>query len=431
MAKKKKRTGLWITIAVVVIAAVAASIFLSGKKDGSISVTTTKVNKRNITQMVSAIGKIQPETEVKVSSQVSGEIIFLGVKEGDTVKQGQLLVRIKPDLIEPQLKQMRAAADASKMDISITEAEKERAESDMKRIAELYKKEFISKQEFETAKASTARAISSYQAALSRYQQALAQLSQIESEKGRASIFSPIDGVITMLSVENGEKVVGTGMMAGTELMRVADLAVMNAVIDVDENDIVLVKKGDTAYIEIDAIQDFKLTGTVIEIGHSAKESQLGTQDQVINFEVKVRLIEQDRRLRPGMSCNVDVNTETRYNVIAVPLQAVTVRDSQLDERPDVDKDARGPGNSGNNKVEAKESNLPKPQSVVFVKDNNKAKLVKVETGISDKGFIEIISGLNDNDEIISGTYLAVSKELTDGAIILIDTTTSKKYPKK
>lgn len=427
MAKKKKRTGLWITIAVLVIAGIVAIAALSGKKNGAITVTTSKVTKRNITQTVSAIGKIQPETEVKISSQVSGEIIFLGVKEGDTVRKGQPLVRINPDLLEPQLKQMRAASDASKMDISITEAEKERAESDMKRIAELYKKEFISKQEFETAKATASRAISSYQAALSRYQASLAQLSQIQSEKGRASIFSPIDGVITMLSVELGEKVVGTGMMAGTELMRVANLSVMNAVIDVDENDIVHVKRGDTAYIEIDAIADMKFLGTVIEIGHSAKESQLGTQDQVINFEVKIRLIDRDQRFRPGMSCNVDVNTETRYNVIAVPLQAVTVRDANIEKRPDVDNE-RGPGPR---EPEEKVAKVVRPPSVIFVKNNNKAKMVKVETGISDKGYIEIISGLSESDEIISGSYLAVSKDLTDGAVIQTDTMAVKKIQKK
>lgn len=427
MAKKKKRKGIWITLAIIVLAGAGAYFSMSGKKNDLISVTTSKVFKKDITQTVSAIGKIQPETEVKISSQVSGEIIFLGVKEGDTVRKGQALVRIKPDLIEPQLKQMRAAADAVKMDIGITEAEKERAESDMKRIAELYKKEFISKQEFETAKATAARAINSYQAALARYQASLAQLNQIESEKDRASIFSPIDGVITMLSVEIGEKVVGTGMMAGTELMRVADLSVMNAVVDVDENDIILVKKGDSTYIEIDALSDSKLLGTVIEIGHSAMQSQLGTQDQVINFEVKIRLHDYDSRLRPGMSCNVDIHTETRYNVIAVPLQAVTVRDAMVNRSPDVNTDA-APGPPGNTPKLAKSM---RPPSVIFVRKDSEAKMVQVETGISDKGFIEIKSGLSEDDEIISGSYLAVSKDLTDGAKIKVDTLSLKNFPKK
>jgi HlyD family secretion protein len=430
MAKKKKRTVLWITLAVIVVAVVVLAVAFGGKKNGAINVITSKISKRNITQTVSAIGKIQPETEVKVSSQASGEIIFLGVKEGDTVRSGQLLVRIKPDIIDAQLKQMKAAADAAKMDINITEAEKIRAEADMQRIAELYKKEFISKQEFETAKPAAARAAGSYQASLSRYQQALAQLNQIEREEDRTSIFSPIDGVVTLLSVELGEKVVGTGMMAGTELLRVSDLSVMNAVVDVDENDIILVKKGDTANIEIDALADSKFTGVVIEIGHSAKQSALGTQDQITNFEVKIRLIDRDYKLRPGMSCNVDVYTETRYNVIAVPLQAVTVRESNLDTRPDVDVQ-KGPGPS-NDDVSKTIRKIERPPSVVFINDNLKAKMVKVETGISDKGYIEIISGLNESDEIISGSYLAVSKDLTNGAKITIDTMNTKKIqPKK
>jgi HlyD family secretion protein len=425
MAKKKKRTWLWATIVVLILVAVGVYMVNSGKKNGAVVVTTSKISKRNITQTVSAIGKIQPETEVKVSSQTSGEIIFLGVKEGDTVRPGQLLVRIKPDIIDAQLKQMRAAADASKMDITISDAEKERSESDLKRIAELYKKEFVSKQEFETAKATAARAMGSYQSALARYQQALAQLNQIEREQDRTSIFSPIAGVVTLLSVELGEKVVGTGMMAGTELMRVADLSVMNAVVDVDENDIIIVKRGDTATIEIDALPDSKFLGTVLEIGHSAKQSQLGTADQITNFEVKVRLIDRDAKLRPGMSCNVDISTETKYNVIAVPLQAVTVRDNKLDANPDLI--LKKPGEKDVNTTKKVE----RPQSVVFVNDNLKAKMVKVETGISDKGFIEIISGLNESDEIISGSYMAVSKELSDGTVVKMDTTQTKKIQMK
>lgn len=424
MAKKKKRKGLWITIGILIIVIVGAGIFLSGSKNDAINVTTGKVAKRTITQTVSAIGKIQPETEVKISSQASGEIIFLGVKEGDTVKKGQLLVRIKPDIIEPRLKQMIAASEASKMDITVAEAEKERAELDLKRIAELYKKEFISKQEFEAAKATASRALGTYQSAMSRYQQSLAQLNQIEREQERTSIFSPIDGVITMLSVELGEKVVGTDMMAGTELMRVADLSVMNALVDVDENDIIMVKKGDTANIEVDALQNLSFIGQVIEIGHSAKQSQLGTQDQITNFEVKIRLINPNTKLRPGMSCNTDIMTETRYNVLSVPLQAVTVRDSKLEARPDLDMSTDG-------KEEEKEIKKERPPSVVFLKDGSKAKMLNVETGISDKGFIEIISGLNNDDEIIVGSYLAVSKELSDGSKIKIDTTSFKNIQMK
>lgn len=423
MAKNKKKTIIWVVVSVVIVGVIIIMAVFSQKKGGVIQVTTTKISKRNITQTVSAIGKIQPETEVKVSSQASGEIIYLGVKEGDSVKQGQLLVRIKPDIIDAQLKQMRAAADAAKMDIKITEAEKERAEADMNRIAELYKKEFISKQEFEAAKATAARSAGSYQASLSRYQQALAQLNQIEREQDRTSIFSPIDGIITMLSVELGEKVVGTGMMAGTELMRVSDLSVMNAVVDVDENDIVNVAKGDTSIVEVDALTGSRITGEVIEIGHSAKQSELGTQDQVTNFEVKIRLIDRDNRLRPGMSCNVDISTETKYNVIAIPLQAVTVRNTGLDNSPDLLKE--------NNKEDEKDvKKSERPPSVVFVKNNAKAKMVKVETGISDKGFIEIVSGLSENDEVISGSYIAVSKDLYDGSNIKIDTLSTKKVNK-
>lgn len=334
-------------------------------------------------------------------------------------------MRIKPDIIDAQLKQMRAAADAAKMDITVSEAEKERSELDLKRIAELYKKEFVSKQEFETAKASAARAAGTYQSSLARYQQALAQLSQIEREQDRTSIYSPIAGVITLLSVELGEKVVGTGMMAGTELMRVADLSLMNAVVDVDENDIILVKIGDTTSIEIDAITDVKYLGTVLEIGHSAKQSQLGTADQVTNFEVKIRLIDKEAKLRPGMTCNVDISTETKYNILAVPLQAVTVRDNKPVE------DNLNARHGGDIEVENAIKKVERPPSIVFLNDKLKAKMIQVETGISDNGFIEIKSGLNEGDEIISGSYMAVSKEINDGSPIKIDTMTYKKFQKK
>ncbi len=425
MAKKKKKTWLWIAIGLILIAIIAIFMIKSNNKNEAISVTTQKVSKRTIIQTVTATGKIQPETEVKISSQTSGEIIFLGVKEGDTVKPGQLLVRIKPDIIDAQLKQMRAAADAAKMDITVSEAEKERSELDLKRIAELYKKEFVSKQEFETAKASAARAAGTYQSSLARYQQALAQLSQIEREQDRTSIYSPIAGVITLLSVELGEKVVGTGMMAGTELMRVADLSLMNAVVDVDENDIILVKIGDTTSIEIDAITDVKYLGTVLEIGHSAKQSQLGTADQVTNFEVKIRLIDKEAKLRPGMTCNVDISTETKYNILAVPLQAVTVRDNKPVE------DNLNARHGGDIEVENAIKKVERPPSIVFLNDKLKAKMIQVETGISDNGFIEIKSGLNEGDEIISGSYMAVSKEINDGSPIKIDTMTYKKFQKK
>ncbi len=424
MAKKKsKKKVIILLIIIVIIAGAIATAVMQNHDDDVIRVTSVRADRRTITQTVAAIGKIQPETEVKISSEAPGEIVFLGVKEGDSVHAGQLLVRVKPDIVETQLDQYRAAADASKMDIEVRRAEMDRMKSELKRATKLYKKEFLSQQEFDKVKAAFQQATSSFNGSLARYRQSLAGLKQIERNVERTTIFAPIDGIVTKLDVEKGEKVVGTAQFQGTELMRVSDLSVMNAVVDVDENDIVHVEVGDTVDIEIDALPDEIINGIVIEIGHSAKVNQLGSQDQVTNFEVKIRLIEKEHRLRPGMSCNVEIKTETKFNVVSVPLQAVTVRDSTMESKPDVMKDR----SSVHKKENENKHRKKRPPSVVFMNDNGIAKLKRVEIGISDKGYIEIVDGVSQGDEIINGPFKAVSKLLKDGAKIKIDSTKRKR----
>ncbi|MCX7909911.1 MAG: efflux RND transporter periplasmic adaptor subunit [Ignavibacteria bacterium] len=418
MAKRKsKKRRIILAIVILLVISIVVISFVSGNKDEVIKVTTSKVERRTIIQTVSAVGKIEPETKVKVSSETSGEIIFLGVREGDTVRAGQLLVRIKPDIFETQLEQFKAAAEAAKVQIEIALAEKVRTENELRRVTELYQKEFASKQELELAKANYERALGSYNASLSNYQQALAAYKQMQKSFERTTIYSPINGVVTSLSVEKGEKVVGTAQMAGTEIMQIADLSVMNAIVEVDENDIVNVKVGDSANIEVDAIPDEIFKGVVVETGHSAIASKLGTQDEVTNFKVKVRFLKPDRRLRPGMSCNAEIQTQKRENVLAVPLQAVTVRMEGFTPKSDVI--------SGEIEKENTEQKMFKktPPSVVFLNEKGKAKMVKVKTGISDKGFIEIIEGLQEGQEVISGSFMAVSKLLKDGSPIKVDTT--------
>jgi HlyD family secretion protein len=419
MAKKRSNRGLWIVLIAIVVIGGGIFLYLQSQKDDRAKVLVSEIEKRTIIQTVNAIGNIQPETEVKVSSQASGEIIYLGVKEGDTVKMNQLLVKIKPDIIEAQLEQMRASADASKMEIKVREAEKNRAEADLERMTKLYQQEFVSKQEFDAAKSAYESAVSGYKGSLARYESALASLRQVERNKERTSIFSPIEGVVTALNVEVGEKVVGTEMMQGTEMMRVADLSVINAVVDVDENDIVHVEKNDTAWVEIDAIPDKQFKGFVYEIGHSAQSSSLGTQEQVTNFSVKIRLLDMDSKMRPGMSCNVDIETEIRKDIITAPLQAVTVRIKEKEEK------------SENGMVDLTDravKEVKRPPSVVFINENGKAKMVEVKTGISDKGFIEIQDGLKEGDSIISGPFSAVSRTLKDGDEVRIDSALNMKF---
>ena len=320
------------------------------------------------------------------------------------------LIKIKPDIIETQLEQYQAALDAAKTDIDYQKSTLERAEYEFNRVRDLYEKEYVAKQDLDRAKTTLDQTRSQYQNALARYEQSKASLKQIKRNASRTTIVSPIDGIVTALNVEQGEKVLGTVQNMGTEMMVISDLSVMNTMVDVDENDIVLINVGDTANIEIDAFPDRKFKGIVKEIGHSAKVTAQASQDQVTNFQVKVRLVNLDDKMRPGMSCNVDIETETHYNVIAAPLQAVTVR-------------ANVPmNNEGDAKITKVNENKEKidntPQSVVFVVDKDKVQLANVETGISDEGYIEIKTGLKEGEEIVIGSFSAISKELEDGSKI-------------
>ncbi|MGQ9819319.1 MAG: efflux RND transporter periplasmic adaptor subunit [Candidatus Kapaibacteriales bacterium] len=417
MAKKESKKRVYVLIATLTILLVLVLFaFIFGNKNEVITVTTAKVERRTITQTVSAIGKIEPETKVKISSETSGEIIYLGVREGDTVRKGQLIVRIKPDIIETQLEQFKSLAEAAKLQTEAQLAEKTRAENEFKRVTELYKKDFASKQEFETARANFERAVATYNASLANFSQALAQYKQMQKSFERTTISSPINGIVTKLEVEKGEKVVGTAQMAGTTIMEVADLSTMNAIVEVNENDIVNVKIGDTANIEIDAFPNEIFKGFVVETGHSAITTQSLTQDQTTNFKIKVRLFSPDKRLRPGMSCNVEIITMTKENILAVPLQSVTTRLDEEDVKSEVNTDG------SYDKITEKNSKPFKstPPSIVFVNENGKAKRITVKTGISDRGFIEIIQGLREGQEVISGSFIAVSKLLKDGSPIKI-----------
>lgn len=414
MAKKTSKARV-ITIVLLLIVIVGGGIWfiVANKGDSAVAVTVEPVGRRTITQTVSATGKIQPETLVKISSETSGEISFLGVKEGDTVKKGQLLIRIKPDIVETQLDQSKAAAGAAKANMNASKAELDRAQENLNRVTSLYEKKYASQEELEQARGTVNQRQAMYNAAAENYEQSLASLRQIQVQASRTSIYSPIDGIVTSLFIEQGEKVVGTAQMQGTEILQISDLTVMNALVDVDENDVVLINIGDTARIEIDAFPNRQFNGVVYQIGNAAKTSSLGTQEEVVNFEVRVRLIDLDPRLRPGMSGNADIETETHTNVLAVPLQAVTIRQPAETEKKE---EAAQEEDTAKEKRAAKK--LP---SVVFVNKNNKAEMVKVETGISDNGYIEIKSGLEEGAPVVTGSFQAITKQLENGTVIKVD----------
>jgi HlyD family secretion protein len=425
MAKKKnKKRNIIIGVSFLGVIVLAIAAFAIFKSPDHTKVTVEKVSRRTITQTVSAIGKIQPETEVKISPETSGEIVQLNVKEGDTVKAGQMILRIKPDIVESQLEQSKFAAEAVKSEGSARKADLEKARADFKRSETLFAKKYISQEEFDRAKNALEAAESGLSANNLRYDQAKASFKQTQKTAARTVIYAPIDGIVTKLDVEKGEKVVGTEMMQGTEMMRISNLNVMNAEVQVDENDISYVKIGDTATVEIDAFPDRKFSGVVVETGHSAVQSAVGTQDQVTNFKVKVRLIDSDFKMRPGMSCNVEIKTETRYNVLSAPLASVTDKKSAADAPNDREPVVTTKSD------ENKEKKQDKPDVYVYVVSSNKVKLVKVKTGLSDKGYIEITEGLKEGETIVSGSYFAIRKELKDGAQIIIDNNagaTSKK----
>ncbi|HYF03780.1 MAG TPA: efflux RND transporter periplasmic adaptor subunit [Patescibacteria group bacterium] len=416
MATKKrstKKTALIVTAVLIILGGTLIGLIAS-KSDKGIEVTTEKVSRRTITQTVSAIGKIQPETEVKISSEASGEIMFLQKREGDRVEKGELIFRIKPDLVQTQLEQFKAGVDAAQTRIAVAKSDLERTQRELKRVAGLFEKEFASRNEFEQAQTAFEQAQSRYEAAIADRQQAEAAYRQTAVSASRTTIYAPMSGTVTSLSVEQGEKVVGTAQIQGTEMMRIADLSVMNARVDVDENDIVLIKIGDTARVQIDAYPDRTFDGVVYEIANSPKASGVGTQDEVVNFEVRIRIINPNVTLRPGMSCNVEIETETRENVIAVPLQSVTVRtDDKINTRPDIAEDDLKTQNT-------QKRTFKRPQSVVFVNKNGKAVITKVETGISDDGYIEVTKGLAEGTEIVSGSFQAINKELQDDMAIQI-----------
>lgn len=413
--KKSKKKIIVFSVLGVLILTIIALIIFGGNKEEIIIVQTGKVERRTIVQTVKATGKIQPEFKVVITPEVSGEIVELPVKEGDKVKKGQLLLKIKQDQYIAQRDRAAANLASIRSNLVIQKVQLKKIESDYKRIQELHSKGLSSDVELETIRTNFETATAQVQSAEAAVKQSEAALKEANEQLYKTTIFSPMDGVVSQLNVKLGERVLGTGFSQGTNMMTVADLSKMETVVDVDENDVVLISKGDTAIVEIDAYPEKKFTGIVYEIGNTAKQKGLGTQEEVVNFEVKIRIINLDVPLKPGMSANAEIQTETRVNVLAVPIQSVTAR-SETNRNKDDEKPSEEHNNLKNGK----------PKEVVFVVDGAKAKMVEVKTGISDDNYIEIIKGLNQGDEIITGNYKAISKDLQDGSKIRIDNPKNK-----
>jgi HlyD family secretion protein len=425
--KKKKRRNriIWISLGALVVLIIAL-VIIRGGKEKAVSVQTEKVSTRTITEVVQATGKIQPETSVKISPEVPGEIIALPFKEGAQVKKGEMLAEIKPTAIKAQYEAGVAQVESSKAQAEQSKAQKLTAELALKRAKQLNEKALSSQADLETAQQAYDVAVATYNAAQHNVNYYQNNLTQFSESLRKTSVLSPMDGYITQLISQLGEKVVGTSAFAGTEMMTVSDLSVMNAMVDVDENDVVNVKLGDTARISIDAFPNRTFIGSVIEVANSAELKGTGTQDQSTNFQVKIRLSGfKTGELRPGMSCTAKIETITKANIMTIPIMAVTRRTMESKKTTDT-KEV-----SELSKKTSAANEEDRSPTIVFIVDGTRAKSVQVKTGISDNSYVEITEGLKGNEEIIKGNYAAVSKDLEDKKLIKIDNNTGENDKKK
>ena len=384
-----------------------------GKKQGwfgkalTVKVAVENAEKRQIVETVTANGKIQPEKEVKISPDVSGEIVELTIKEGDQVVKGQLLLRIKPDTYISQKDRSTAAISSARARLAQAEAQFTQAELSYKRNKQLYDEQTISKSEFEQSQSSYTVAKSEVDAAKFSIISAEASLKEANENLLKTSIYAPMSGTVSMLLVELGERVAGTNLMAGTELLRIADLSRMEAQVEVNENDIVRVDIGDTALIEVDAYLDTKFKGIVTEIANSAKTTGVSA-DQVTNFDVKILVLPESYRkliedggtnpFRPGMSATVDIQTELKKDILTVPIQSVTTRTDTTKTSVTVSKEDI--------------------RTLVFISDGTYALAKDVKTGVQDNNYIEILSGISAGDQVVSAPFSAISKKLSDSTLI-------------
>lgn len=416
----KKKIIVLSVIGLLLITLVVLAI-LGTKKEEVVIVQTEFVKKRNITQIVTATGKIDPEFKVVITPEVSGEIVYLPVKEGQRVKKGDILLKIKQDQYLAQRDRTVANLQSARANLSIQRIQLQKIESDFNRVKELYAKGLSSEAEYEAIRAQYETAKAQVLSAESTVQQMEAAVKEASENLSKTIITSPMDGVVSQLNVKLGERVLGTGFTQGSNLMTVADLSKMVAVVEVDENDVVLVSYGDTAKVKVDAFPGKVFKGVVYEIGNTAKAKGLGTQEEVVNFEVKIRILDSDVLLKPGMSCNVEIMTETRNNVLAVPIQSVTIRGLEKEKKED--KEAEDELVT----IEDKKDQIDtKALEGVFVVKDGKAKFVKVKTGISDDTHIEIKNGLKGDEEVVTGSYRAISRELKDGSRVRIENKKAK-----
>ena len=430
-----KKSTKWILISlgiVIVLMLVLSKMGVFGGSSG-IKVTAEKVQRRTITELVNASGKIYPEVEVKVSPDISGEITELMVQEGDSVKKGQILARIYADIYNIQRDQAASGVEQSQAQVANSQAaldalkaQEEQAQRTFDMQKKLFDDKVISRNEFNVAESALKSAKANYNAAVqgirgtqASVKSARSNLEKANKDLGRTVVVAPMDGVVSLLNVKRGERVVGSNMMSGTEILRIADMAKIEVRVDVGENDVPKVRQGDTALIEVDAYNDRKFKGIVTQIASSnngaATQSALSnTSNDVTQYKVYIRLLPESYKdlvnkgsfpFRPGMSATADIQTKTHPSVLSVPINAVTTRDKNDSTKKEVKKDESD--------LKATAPSLDDLEVVVFVKDaDDKVRKVKVKTDIQDINNIEITEGLKEGDMVITGPYDVISKTL-------------------
>lgn len=452
MAEKKKNATkriyilLGILVTVVILAGIGAQMAgLLGDDTRTTNVEFEVVGIQTITQVVTASGKIQPEIEVKISPDVSGEIITLPIAEGDAVAKGQLLARIKPDFYKAQAEQADASVLQSKASLAQRRADLRNAEYEEKRQKKLFDTGAIAESVYLTSLTRREVSEASHEAAEYSVKISEARLSEAEEQLSKTALYAPMNGTISMLNVELGERVVGTTQFEGTEMMRVAKLDRMELEVDVNENDVVNISVGDSATVEVDAYPERTFRGIVTEIANSARVTGQGSSEQVTNFPVKIRILDAhnithatsgaddivmntevpvERSLapnfRPGMSGTVDVFTKTIAAAIAVPIQSVTVRDFNKIKKEEEAKRRKSGKRETPDVMVSSSLNLDEEdiRRVVFLMVDGKAKMVEVETGITNDTHIVILSGVSEGEHVITGPYRAISRTLRDKDLV-------------
>lgn len=474
---KSKKRKKWIVFCVILLAVGGlAALAVLRKKEPAITVQTEKVTRRNLTELVPANGRIQPVLQVKISPEVSGEIIALPVKEGQKVSRGDLLVKIKPDFYGAAVTSSEASYNAALTDKTMSIANLAKVEAEYKRFEQLFQSKLVSESEFVSAKTTFDVAKAGLEGAVQRIAMAAAALDRAKEDLRKTTITSPLDGTITRLNSRLGERVVGTAMMAGTEIMVISELNEMEAWVDIGEMDVVLIALGQQARLEVDAYKDRKFSGKVTEIANSSKGQGYGMggggqSQEATKFEVKIRIKEKES-FRPGMSVTAEIETRYRTNVLTVPFAAVTTRqpkepgggkkpgkgdaaaskgkpgatNSSTVSKPDgtnsptvaaktnapapgatnalAGNATNSPAGGGTNATTAasgkKPGDKPKPIEVVFLKDGERAKMAPVKRGISDENYLEILEGLQEGQEVVSGGYKAISRDLEDGKLLRV-----------